>query len=136
MDSNGKEVKKMVAHRYESFVDLAVSINEKRIDFPIRNRVVAIFFSGRKPVVIAMNQRKTHPLIKKYGYNRFTCTIHAELGGIIALHNSGTNADSVLVVRGDGSYASKPCQYCSAILKGHGINKVFYPEGSKSDSYN
>lgn len=119
----------MVSHRYQKYVDLAVLINERRTDFIVRNRVVAIFFSGRKPVVIATNQRKTHPFIKKYGYSRFTCTIHAELGGVIALNNSGTGADSVLIVRGDGSYASAPCRYCAAILKGHGITKVFYPEG-------
>jgi deoxycytidylate deaminase len=119
----------MVSHRYNTFVDLAIAINNRRTDFVIRNRVVAIFFAGRKPVVIAMNQRKTHPAIKRYGYSRFTCTIHAELGGVIALTNSGTVADSVLIVRGDGSYASAPCKYCAAILKGHGITKVFYPEG-------
>ncbi len=119
----------MITHKHKKYVELAAHINSKRTDFVPRNQVVAIFFSGRKPVVIAMNQRKTHPLLKKYGYSRFTCTIHAELGGVIALTNSGTVADSVLIVRGDGSYASAPCKYCKAILNGHGITKVFYPEG-------
>lgn len=120
----------MTTHRYNKYVELAANINSKRTDFVPRNQVVAIFFSGRKPVVISMNQRKTHPLLKKYGYSSYTCTIHAELGGIIALQNAGIKADSVLIVRGDGTYASAPCKYCKAVIHGYGITKIFYPEGN------
>lgn len=105
------------------YIRLAVEINEKRTDFPLRHRVIAIFFSKHKPLVVALNRNKTHPDIKKYGYSQYTCTTHAELAGVIELHNRNMVADSVLVVRGDGTYRSEPCSVCQAVLRGAGITK-------------
>jgi deoxycytidylate deaminase len=113
--------------RYNRYISLAVRMNEKRTDFMLRNRVVAIFFKKSKPVVVTMNKRKTHPEIYKNHYSKYTTTIHAELAGVIELHNRNLTADSVMIVRGDGSYPSQPCQFCKAVLLGVGIARFITP---------
>lgn len=111
--------------RYRRYVDLCVKINNEREDFIMRNRVVSVFFRKGKPILVSLNKRKTHPRIHKDHYSPYTCTIHSELAGVITLHNLRTRADSVLVVRGDGTYASQPCEVCRAVLVGAGIRQCW-----------
>lgn len=98
--------------------------------------VAAIAYKG-KIISVGFNQRKTHPLQKKYGKNPDAIFLHAEISAIIQARRELTldelSKSTLYIIRrrmtieGLPVYGNaKPCCGCLKAIKDFGIKKVIY----------
>ena len=103
-------------------------IAQQEVNFDLRYNHCAFIISKDKILAKEVNQKKTHPLIIKYGY-KMNAHLHAELAvvikhGITNCHNSTL---VVVRVRSNGDLAlSKPCDCCSRMIFEIGFRSVYF----------
>lgn len=91
------------------------------------NHTATILYKGA-PIISASNQAKTHPLIRKYGYEEHS-HLHAELAAIIKLGKTNCRAFVLVVqrVKKNGELGlSKPCEHCEEVLRLLNFKHVYY----------
>jgi hypothetical protein len=86
-----------------------------------------------KVLAIGINQIKTHPKIKQYGYHAL-CGLHSELDAALKLGFTDCSDLILINIRIDGKgqlNMSKPCQFCQKLIKQLNFKSVFYsgPDG-------
>ena len=105
-------------------------------------KVTAALLQGNRLLAIGYNQRKTHPLAKKFGKNSEAIYLHAEVDaiinavrvwGIAALRGSTLKVARVLK---NGTPAlAKPCEGCQRAIIAFEIGEVEWTtsEGTSDD---
>jgi deoxycytidylate deaminase len=89
---------------------------------------IAFIFKGNNILSIGVNSKKTHPQIKKYGYQDFS-RLHAELAAAIKFGKTDCRKYSLAVLRIDrnGEFnQSKPCECCSNMLNQLNFKNVYF----------
>lgn len=91
--------------------------------------MAALIRKGRRIVSAGLNSKKTHPLQAKYGNNRFSIHLHAEIAAILRASEDDLEGSTLYVARSlkDGSRAlAKPCEGCQRAIKDFKIKRVVY----------
>ncbi len=111
---------------------LAKDLNKDRIEInPGNLRCVCFLLHRDRIISIGLNSSKTHPLIKRLGYNmdRRRFPRHAELAAYMNAKKRGEEFDSMYVYRGiDADLPSQPCIECSRWIKDLNIRVVYTTE--------
>lgn len=91
-------------------------------------RVGAVLFNRKEILARGINQRKTHPKLKRYYQWPF---LHAESSCILKHGMDNCQGLSLLVIRilQDGSCSmAMPCDCCSVLLREVGIKEIYYTD--------
>lgn len=93
-------------------------------------KMAAVIKDKKNTISFGLNQTKTHPLQARYGKNKHSICLHAEIDAIRnAPKNSDLRGTSLFVARSlkNGSRAlAKPCKGCEKAIKDYGITRVIY----------
>lgn len=114
------------------YKELAKDLNKDRNEInPGNLRCVCFLLHRDRLISIGLNSSKTHPLIKKFGYNmnkrRFPR--HAELAAYLNAKKRGEEFDTMLVYRGiDANLPSQPCNECSKWIRNLNLNVLYTTE--------
>jgi len=111
-------------------IELAAQVAETS-DYRIRVGAVLCCGNGW-PQSSGCNKRKTHPLLKKYGYSEQS-GIHAEMRACLRVREQDRVYGTLYVARllrsGERALA-KPCPQCAHFLAEAGVKRVYYTEGA------
>jgi len=92
-----------------------------------QHKVGAVIVKNGRPISTGFNSYKTHPLMNKKNPLK---TTHAEVSAIIRARKRENIAGATIYVfrehRNGTPALARPCEYCWAILKEHGIKDVYY----------
>ena len=80
-------------------------------------------------IAVGVNQRKTHTLQLKYGKNKWTLYLHAEVDAIknfLQTHRVASLRTARMYVYRSGFRSSKPCLGCQRAIANFGIRKVYW----------
>lgn len=117
---------------YLRHTDLARNINQDRPEInPSNLRCVCFMLYRQRIISIGLNSSKTHPMIKKLGYqiDRRKYPMHAELSAWMDAEKNNKKYDTMLIYRGyDANLPSCPCIYCSSWIKNLSIKIVYKTE--------
>lgn len=97
----------------------------KYSDYKIK---VGAVIANRKPIGVASNQSKTHPIHANPNTSSRK-SIHAEIRAVINCGRENLNGASVYVYRQtkNGKPAlARPCNYCYNYLKNMGVKRIYY----------
>ncbi len=81
-----------------------------------------------KILAIGINQIKTHPKIRAYGYHSL-CGLHSELDAALKLGLTDCSNLTLVNIRIDGQNKvnmSKPCRFCQRLIRDLNFKQVFY----------
>ena len=103
---------------------------------PVANaKLVALVVRGNELVSVGWNQKKSHPLQKRFSSNPERIFLHAEVDAIIKGFRRGTLEDCDLIiarVKRDGpdwvSGLAKPCEGCQRAIKWSGVKGCYWSE--------
>lgn len=95
----------------------------------------AVIAKRRKILATGQNERKTHPMMKRFDDTHLRLYLHAEIAAIIDALKTHSEKDlrgsEIYVARilKNGSQAlAKPCSVCQKALDTYGITGVYYTE--------
>ncbi len=118
---------------------IARELNAARDEItPSNLRCVCFLLYRNKLVTIGLNKAKTHPLIKKLGYDMYRrkYPLHAELDAWMKVKKNKSDFDTMLIYRGyNADLPSCPCTMCSKWIKNLTINVVYTTERGVAVEY-
>jgi tRNA(Arg) A34 adenosine deaminase TadA len=99
----------------------------------LRCQHIAGVFYKRTLISVGFNQRKSHPIQKRFGRNEYSIYLHAELDAIasaLRIIDSSVLSDCTLaVIRVDkvgNIISSKPCNGCLRAIAAFNFRKVIH----------
>lgn len=103
----------------------------RHVPYGQRSKHFSFILYRNRIVSLGWNQKKTHPLAHKYGYEY--PYIHSELHSILNFNGSLADLESCELVnirinRKGKALLSKPCKDCKRLLRSFVFKNVFYTD--------
>ncbi len=118
---------------------IARDINIARDEIqPANLRCVCLLLYRSRLIAIGLNKAKTHPLIKKLGYNMYRrrYPLHAELDAWMKAKKRKEDFDTMLIYRGyNADLPSCPCNECSKWIKWLSVEVCYTTERGVAVEY-
>lgn len=118
-------------------LDYAVSIARSN-DIKKLPKMGAILYLRNKPVSIGWNQKKTHPLAKRFQKNDKSDCLHAEIDAIknaLKFYTKDEISKMTLfvarVLKNGKTALAAPCKGCAAAIRHYKIKKVYWTEDTE-----
>lgn len=98
----------------------------------LRHRHIAGLFRGRELIAVGFNQRKSHPLQARFGKNKDSIYLHAEIHCIanalkvISYKELKHCTLYVIRIQEQGLTNSAPCKGCTSAINAFNIGKVVH----------